>query len=154
MMNMSVTPARGTVRTKSTWLLSLLCAGMFLVMLMTQLYGYEAFSGILSQLHGGSEKSAMVLAAVIVTAELLALPYLLSMYISRLFRFFSAALAFFVSGFWLFTAFTNAHASNAGLFSDTFELAGGLLVAVWSMVLFGAVCWVLMADSKFKHATS
>jgi len=127
---------------------------MMTVMLIAQLFGYEDFARLLSRLVGTDMTTSTVFAGVVVLSELLALPYLLSMYVSRLFRCVSGLLAFVISGFWLFVALTNAHAANSGIFSVALELPGGLLAAIWSLLLFACVCYVLLADSRFRHATS
>jgi hypothetical protein len=128
---------------------------MVVIMLTAQLFGYEDFATILSSVVQTSDASLLtILAGLIVIGELTALPYLLRMYMSLLLRLGSALSAIIVAGFWLLTAFTNAHASNSGLFSSTLELSGGLLAALWSTVLFGMICAVIFADSRFRHTGS
>jgi hypothetical protein len=127
---------------------------MLVIMLVTQLYGYEEFAAVLAGvLPSNDSRAHQALAAVIVVTELMALPYLLRMLMSRLLRVLSASLAFLVSGFWLLSALTNAHAQNSGLFAGTISLPGGLLAAFWSLGLTGLVVAVIIADSRFRHVS-
>ncbi len=128
---------------------------MLVAMLVTQLYGYEALPKVLSEFMASNDRSMVqVSAGMLILAELMTLPYLLGMYISRLLRYVSAGLAFGVSCFWLFVVFTNAHIQNSGLFSDTFVVPGGIAPALWAGMLFFVVAWVIAADSNFKHAST
>lgn len=151
---MSVQASYGPPRTRRTIAVSLTVSLMVIGMLLTQLYGYEAFAAILSSVVSTNDSRAHhALAAAIVMAELLALPYLLRMYMSRLFRVLSAGMGLFLAGFWLLVALTNAHASNIGLFSDTVSLPGGLLAALWCLLLTGSVVAIIAADSRFRHVS-
>ena len=124
-------------------------------MIVAQLYGYELFPSTLANVVV-IDNSALVSASagVVVLMELFSLPYLLGMYISKLLRWISAGLAFISGFFWLFVTFTNAHAQNSGLFSDTFVVTGGIFAALWSTVLLFIVGWVIAADSNFRHAST
>lgn len=121
-------------------------------MLLSQLYGYEDFDIVVGTVTSFETLSdVMVASAAIVLAELIALPFLLGMYLSPLMRFVSAVLALGVSGFWLMVSLTNAHTSNIGLFSSVYEVPGGILPLLWSGLLFGLVAWLAVSDSKFRH---
>jgi len=124
-------------------------------MLTAQLFGYEDLAVILGTLlpFDGRAMDYVVASGLVIT-ELLSLPYLLRMYISRLMRIVSAAAAAIVAGFWLLTSLTGAHALNSGLFSTTLELPGGLLAVFWSLVLSGLIAPVIVADSRFRHDAS
>lgn len=151
---MKVNPTYGVARSAKIRVASVVVAMMIIAMLLAQLYGYEAFAPLLAQLLGIELKVATVAASALVLIELLALPYLLSMYQSRVMRYVSASASLFISGFWLFSALTSAHAANSGLFSDTLTVSGGLGAALWTLAVTVLVCTVLAADSKFRHATS
>jgi hypothetical protein len=152
---MKVTASYGPTRTHRTTAFALVAASMLTVMLVAQLYAFEEFAPILMQIMKVSEAGTSFLAAaMLVIAELFTLPYLLGMYTSRLFRYVSAGLAFVVSGYWLFSAFTNSHAVNAGLFSSALAVPGGILAAVWTAIVFFLVITVIAADSRFRHASS
>lgn len=151
---MKVTPSYGPPRTKHIAALSYIVAAMVTIMLLAQLYAYEDFASILAAVVSTNDSRAhQAIAAVIVVSELVALPYLLRMYLSRLMRVVSAIAALGVSGFWLITALTNAHAQNIGLFADAVSLPGGLLAALWCLMLIGTVIAVVAADSRFRHVS-
>jgi hypothetical protein len=152
---MKIQATYGPARSKRTQVSAVIAAIMVLGMLLSQLFSYEDFAAVLGGvLPFNDQPLATVGAAVIVIVELLSLPYLLGMYVSILMRIFSAGLAFVVSGFWLLTSLTNAHAANSALFSTTLELSGGLLAALWSAALFGIVTYVIFTDTRFRHDTS
>jgi hypothetical protein len=151
---MPIKASYGPPRTSRITAASYVAAAMFVVMLLAQLYAYEDFASVLSTVVPTNDSRAhQALAAAIVVAELVALPYLLRMYLSELMRVCSAAAALMVCGFWLITVLTNAHAQNIGVFSDVFSLPGGLLAAAWCFVLTGTVIAVVSADSRFRHVS-
>ena len=153
--NMKIRLTHGAPRSLRIQAVALVAAGMLVVMLVAQLFGYEDFAATLSGVLPINDLPLVkVLGGVLVLAELLALPYLLSMYISPLMRICSALLAVVVGSFWLFVALTNAHASNIGFFSTALKLPGGIVAAVWALMLFGAVFAVILHDSRFRHQTS
>lgn len=152
---MKILPTYGPPRTTRTRTVAMLCAGLLLVMLLCQLYSYEDLAATLGGvLPFNDQPLTMSVAATVVLAELLSLPYLIGMYLSRLMRIVSAFMAGAVSGFWLLSCLTNAHAANSGLFSTTLEIPGGLLPALWSLFLFGSVLSVMFADTRFRHDVS
>jgi len=151
--SMKIVPSYGPKRTRRTQVIALIVAVLLATILVTQLFGYEDFATTLAALIPFNDKSLLSLSAgVIVIAELLALPYLLRMYLSPLMRAVSGCLAAGVSIFWMFTAFTNSHASNCGLFSTTLELPGGILATAWSLLLFAGIVLVIRADIQTTSA--
>lgn len=152
---MKITATYGPARNPKIMALSFIAAGMMTFMLVAQLFGYEDFAIILSGVLPTNDTRELAIASgMIVMIELVALPYLLRMYISTLMRVLSAVCAFMVSGFWLLTMLTNAHAANSGMFASTLELPGGILAALWAATLFGLICVVTFTDSRFRHAGS
>ena len=146
---MPITSSIHPHKTKSARILSWIVAGMLLVMLLSQLYGYEAFAALLFDIvpfHDSTQ--TIIFAAFIVTLELLALPYLLEMRLSKLMRFCSAVSGLLVGLFWLFMSLTSAHAANSALFSDTIEVPGGIIAAVWSLILVSCMISVLYLNSR------
>ena len=151
-VTMPIHPSYGVTRNRTTTTIALIGAAMIVLMLVAQLFGYEDFSIVLSDITAINDaRSLSIISAAIVIAELLALPYLLAMYMSRLMRVVSALLAFGVSGFWLLSSLTNSHSENSALFSSTADLAGGLLAALWAFTLFACICRVIYSDSRFRH---
>jgi glucan phosphoethanolaminetransferase (alkaline phosphatase superfamily) len=152
---MNIPTNYGPSRNRRTWVAAIGAAGMMTVMLLTQLYGYEDFSTVLSGLLSSNDmRAAVATAGLLVLAQLLSLPYLLGMYLSKLMRIMSASLSFVVACFWLFTMFTNAHAENSGVFSSVVILPGGIIAALWASLLFFLIAYTLLADSRFRHASS
>lgn len=152
---MTVKASYGVARNRATTGLALTATGMVVVMLLTQLFGYEDFAIILSNLLATNDARLLsVTAGAIVLAELMGLPFLLKMYMSTLLRILSAAFGFSVAGFWLLVSLTNAHAANSDLFSTTVTLPGGLVAVLWAGILFACICRVIYADSRFRHAGS
>lgn len=151
---MKIHASYGPGRSRSASVVALAAAGMLVVMLVAQLYAYEDMAHAVSALlPAGDTRSLYAGAALLVIAELLSLPYLLGMYLSRLMRYCSAATAFGVSGFWLFASFTNAHAENSGLFSSSAVVPGGILPAAWTAGLFFLVAATIAFDSRFRHVS-
>lgn len=131
------------------------CAALITVMLVSQLFSYEDFPSTLDVILPINDQPLVhLLAALVVIAELFALPYLLSMYIAPLMRVVSAVFGVLATGFWLIVSLTSAHAANSGLFSTTLKIPGGVLAAVWSLAVFGLLASVIYVDSKFRHASS
>lgn len=147
---MSVTATYGAKqRSKRAWGAAIIAAAVLTVMLLAQLFEYEDFIIILGSLLPFNDiVMTKIVAACLVLVELLAIPYLLGMYMSALMRFVSACFAGLVAVFWLFTSFTNAHAVNSGLFSTTLEIPGGILATAWSLLLFCVTVILLYEESR------
>lgn len=146
---MKIVGSYGPKRTKKTQAIALAVAGLFIVMLLAQLFSYEDFAITLGGLMPFSNSSLLsITAAMVVLTELLALPYLLGMYLSPLMRIVSGSLGAGISVFWMFTSFTNSHAGNSGLFSTTIELPGGILATAWSLLLFVGMVLIIRADTR------
>ncbi len=152
---MNIVPTYGSPRSRSTKCFAWVAAIMLVVMSLAQLYSFEDQPTILGALLPFNDQPlAAVVATLVVLAQILALPYLLGMYISRFMRVLCIAACGFVCSLWLLLAFTNAHAENSGLFSTTLDVGGGILAALWSLVLFVCFARVAFADSKFRHDAS
>ena len=151
---MKITGSYGPKRTERTKLVALVVAGMMVAMLLAQLYGYEDFAVTLGGLLPINDAATLsVIAAIIVIVELLSLPYLLGMYVSKLMRIACGFLATSASLFWLFTSLTNAHANNSVLFSTALELPGGIFATAWSLAIFAGIVIVIKADTDSAGTT-
>src|SRR5688500_3072985 len=85
-------------KTKNVMGVSYLAAGFVAVMAVTQLFTFENFPALITGLWlPGGEVAAKILAAVIVSLEVLALPFLLSMRLSQLFRMVSMVFGWLVA---------------------------------------------------------
>lgn len=146
---MSVQANYGAPRTATGKVASLTAAAMLVSMLLAQLFNYEDFAVTLGAVLPFNDiVGTKVVAASIVVLELLALPYLLSMYLSVLMRVTCALAAAAVALFWLLIAFTNAHASNSAFFSTTIDIPGGVIAATWALVLSGLVTVTVYGDTR------
>jgi len=145
-------PVESTIQphvSRSVRVCALIGAGMLLLMLLTQLYSYEDFASVLTTILPFSDQPLSVIsAALLVIVELFSLPYLLEMKLSRLMRVISQLFGLVVALFWLFTSLTSAHAANSALFSTTFDLPGGVLAVLWSMVLAVLTMYITYSNSR------
>lgn len=96
------TPAP-TPKTKDVKSISTFYAAILVIMVVAQLFTFDAFLELFAsfQLPGGPA-TGYTLAAVLVAAEVFALPFLLRMNLSPAFRWFSLLCAGLVSDIWLF----------------------------------------------------
>lgn len=132
-------------KTKNIISISYLAVGVIAVMVLSQLFMFESFPALISSLWlPGGEVAAKLLAAVIVIFEVLALPFLLSMHLSRGFRIVSMVMGWSVVLIWLtLSTWENLMAgtiSASGLFGATIPLPVG-----WWNVLFSLALGVLVA---------
>lgn len=92
-------------RTKESWQISLLYAGILLVFAVTQLFTFDTFLTFIYDLNSPlPAQGAIALPAVIVVCEVLALPFMLRMTLSPAFRFISMGCSWLVAGLWLFVS--------------------------------------------------
>ena len=152
MVTMHIKQSYGPHRSRSAQVAALAAAAIIVVMLLGQLFGFEDFASVLGTVMPFNDMPlSSTLAAGLVLVELLALPYLLAMYLSPLMRALSATAALAVALFWLIVCLTNAHASNIGMLSSTFTIHGGLVAVAIAFVLFVLILRVVLHDSKFRH---
>jgi hypothetical protein len=138
-------PRRGPTATR----IGRVCAVLTLLMLLSQLFGFESFHTILSAISASiDQRYNTVLAGWIVVLELIALPYLIGMPLSTLMRTFAILAGSMVSLFWLITQLTSAHTANSGLFSDTIVLQGGVIAVLYSLVVVILFTVVVVNDIK------
>ena len=120
-------------------------AALLMVMVLAQLFKYEDFPTVMSALVSTNNSSNVeIISALIVTGEVLALPYLLAMRLSVLMRIVSGVIAGLVSLFWFFIALTSAHAGNSGLMGDTIVVPGGIGPALITFILTGCTMYALL----------
>ena len=152
---MNVQASYGVTRNRTATTIGLIASCMIVAMLAGQLFGYEDFSMALSLVMTTNDAQLLgVIAAAIVIAELMALPFLLAMYISKLMRAMSAMLGFAVAGFWLLISLTNAHVENSAMFSSSLVLPGGIVAMIWALLLFVCVSRIILTDSRLAHVSS
>lgn len=130
-------------KTENVKSVALLYAGILTVLALMQLFNFTNFITLVESfwLPGGLP-FAYFLSAFIVVAEVFALPFLLRMRISGLFRFVSMIFGWIVPAAWfklsLWLLFTTNAVSNVGLLGTTFDLTPG-----WWSVLFSLAMGIL-----------
>ncbi len=120
-----------------------LYAGVLVVMVIAQLFAFEDFIPLIQnyELPGG-QGTATLVAGLIVIYEVFAIPFLLRMRLSPLFRWFSLICGLLVAAVWAFLAFwATLHSidlTNSGLLGTKVKVAIGwpqLLITVTLAVL-------------------
>jgi hypothetical protein len=133
-------------KTKNTRYVSLALAGVFIVLAVAQLYSFEDFPDTLASLGLiGGRQGASLVAALLVTGEVLALPFLLSMRLSPAMRALSMAAGWGVLVAWLTIAVlinstTNA-ITNSGVLGATISTTPGWWMAGVFLALAVMAAW-------------
>lgn len=132
-------------KTKNVRKISLLLAGILLAMVVAQLFSFEKFPNVIADMHlPGGEVFAKLRAALIVTFEVFALPFLLGMRLSPAMRIVSMVAGWAVVMGWLAAAILMDKTVNSGLLGATVPLASG-----WWMIFFVVGLGVLVAWSAW-----
>jgi hypothetical protein len=135
---------------------SLYLALFFAVAALMQLFAFESFPDVIASydISFVSDLSPVV-AALIVCLEVLALPFLLWMKVSRLMRVVSFISGWFVLLFWLkvgiWQSVTTVYISNAGLFGAKIVVPQGWWLVSYSailIILMGYVTWHTVSRGK------
>lgn len=145
--------AAATIRTRQGLHLacSLIAAAMLVAMLVAQLYHFDDFDSVLALSSPVMDNSELkILAGLIVIVELLALPYLLGMYLSKLMFVTSSVAAIIASMFWFMTALVSAHSSDTGMVGGVISVPGGLLAFTASLLLIAMVGATLFYDARAR----
>lgn len=127
-------------KTANIRLISLSLVAFFVIFAVTQLFKFEEFPAVIAGFWlPGGETTAKLVAALLVTGEVLALPFLLSMRLSPAMRVFSMALGWLVIVGWLFLALWANMTTNVigsiGIFGATLAVPVGW----WAVFFFGAL---------------
>jgi hypothetical protein len=135
-------------KTQSTRAVSLALAAVFIVMATAQLFSFENFPEVIRHMWLPLGEFAPVRAALLVTIEVLALPFLLSMSLSRAMRVFSMVAGWLAIGVWLMISLwvnlSGDIVTNSGLLGATVSLPVG-----WWNILFCLALGVLAAWSAW-----
>lgn len=134
-MKLACTTAAPTVKYASLRGLSIAYAGVLVVCATAQLFEYETFADVIGGVGlGFDEQTRMLATALIVVGEVLALPFLLSVRVSPLFRIVSAAASISTACVWLYVGLAAKQTDNVGLLGSTIPLGSG-----WWLVCVGVV---------------
>lgn len=126
--------------TTPTYLRALALGFVYLFLVVTQLFSFEKFPGIVSGyvLPGGSVV-AFVLTGLLPLAEIMALPFLISMKASKRTRSISRVAMLVVPVLWLiialWLAFTADMTTESGLMGATIPTGSGLWLVAFSVLL-------------------
>lgn len=135
-------------RTGNAWLASLLLAAFFIIMVVGQLFTFEDFPGVLgATMLPGGETFAIMAATVVVTLEVLALPFLLRLRLSVAMRVVSMVVGWLALAIWFVISIGNVLSGsvvNGGLLGATVPLPVG-----WWSVLFCIALGTLAAWSAW-----
>lgn len=123
-------------KSKDVRTVSLALAGVFILLAVAQLFTFEKFPGVLASMWlPGGQPVAELLAALLPTLMIFALPFLLAMRLSPAMRVFSMGSGWVVLCAWLVIVLwqnvTSSAIGNAGLLGATIPLPTG-----WWSVLF------------------
>lgn len=110
-------------------------------MVATQLFGYETFVTVF---HAGDWDR--VVAAWIVTMEVAALPYLLSMRLSILARFVSKVAGWSAALVWIVLSAVMPAGINSGFFGTVITVSGGFPVGGMTILL----CIMIMVSTMYE----
>lgn len=141
----SATPAPKP-KTRNAWLVSVLLAAFLVIMIVAQLFTFEDFPAVLGAMWlPGSEAWMPVYAGVIVTLEVLALPFLLGMRLSVAMRVLSIVFGWLVIAKWLVICVGNilvGDVVNSGLLGATVILPVGWWSISFCVALGVLALWV------------
>jgi len=128
-------------RTKESGFAAILYAGLITIMVAAQLFTFEDFIILFSDLFAAiGEPFGVLLATAIVIGEVFALPFLLRIPLSVGFRWVSLSLSALVAIIWLFVTIwgvaTRSVVESAGLIGTLDPVGPGL----WAVALSVALC--------------
>lgn len=149
------TPARPP-KTSNVRLVSLSLAAVFVVLAVAQLFKFEDFPGVIAGFWlPGGETVARLVAALLVTCEVLALPFLLAMRLSPAMRILSMGLGWLVIAGWLFLALwancTTNVIGSMGIFGATLRIPVGWWAAFFFVALAVLAGWAAWGMWSTKH---
>lgn len=145
-------------RTKNSATVAVLLAGVLVVMIVGQLFSFEKFIPMIeSYWLPGGHGTAVVVASLLVTAEVFALPFLLRMRLSKLMRVVSMVAGWVAIAGWLKLAVwanvTTNELSNIGFFGVHVPLPVGWWAVLFTLALGVLFAWAAWGLWPFKQPT-
>ena len=133
-------------RTKDVHRIATLYAGILTVMVVAQLFTFETFIELLvSFTLPFGEVGAYGIAAVLVTCEVFALPFLLRMSLSKAFRFVSMGAGWVVAGIWtmisIWALFVDPIPETIGFLGTVVNTMPGLWAVFVSLAFAVLAAW-------------
>ncbi|NTW61517.1 hypothetical protein HGB24_02420 [Candidatus Saccharibacteria bacterium] len=133
-------------KTKETENIAYILAFIFIIMVVCQLFSFDELLPLLSSLSlPGDRPTAYLLGGLIVTGEVLSLPFLLSMAMSQLMRFVSMVFCWFVPAIWIFLSIwqmiSNKSADNIGFLGTVVNIRSGWLATLYMLAVMVLSIW-------------
>jgi hypothetical protein len=128
-------------KTKDSKLVACLYAGLLTVFSLGQLFEFNQFSDLFADFNiFGSELFSRLFCALLIVCEVLAIPFLLQMRLSKIFRLLSMIFGWLVSFSWFVLALwmniTMSTVSNFGILGTKIQLVPGW----WTISFCTALC--------------
>ncbi len=127
----------------SVLLFSWVLAAMFITLATTQLITYEKFFPIMQNYQVLDGAFGKVLASILVICEVFALPFVLRMKVSRLFRYVSLFCAHIAGAIWVFLGvwaiYYHPPTTGAGIFGGIFHHIPAEISLFLGLLLIGSV---------------
>ncbi len=126
--------------------IALMYAAIIVIMLIAQLFTFEDFIKLFESFdfRGGSTLAYFV-AASLVSAELLALPFLLRMSLSPAFRILSAGCGWIVALYWVaisvWVITMVPEATSVGLLGTVVDTGSGVFALLFSIIFVAMAAW-------------
>lgn len=143
-MRFAITTVPEPTRSQVAVRVSMVLAGIFVVMALAQLFALDKFQTLLIDFDLGGQRFAVILSALLPVCEVFALPFLLRMYVSPLMRAMSLACGWFAVIAWLYisvatTILRSAH--DAGFLGGAVSLPAGWCSVAVAVVLVLLMTW-------------
>ncbi len=127
-------------------IVAIIFAVILVIMVVAQLFTFEDFPALIADyLLPTGTRLAPMLAAIIVSVEVLALPFLLGMAVSPLMRWLSMVCGWVAVAIWikisLWLVITMNVATNAGILGATIKVPIGWWTVLFSLLLGGLAIW-------------
>jgi len=142
-------------KTENVRTIALFYAGVLVVFALTQLFSFDKLYSLFESFWlPGGERFTHLLAAIVVIAEVLALPFLLQMRLSKAMRVLSMAFGWLVPALWLFISLwimlTVNAIHNVGFLGTVLPLEPGWWAVLFSVALGILSIWASWGMWPFK----
>ena len=145
-MNMSILPLPTPApepKNKGVQRIAIFYAAIIVIMVIAQLFTFDKFVLLVKEFNfPGGARSAAFLSALIVIAEVFALPFLLRMPLSQAFRWVSIMSGWLVAGLWLYVSvglvLRDGGVNNVGFLGTVIAIAPGWW-AIFTSLVFGVL---------------
>ena len=144
-------------KTKDAKTIATAYAVVLVVLAVAQLFTFDDFLKLFVSFELPGVTSPHLLAALIVAAEVFALPFLLRVALSPAFRFFSMLLGWFVAGAWVFVAASlmasHSPINNIGFLGTAVEILPSWWALFIGVVLGLFAAWASWGMWPLRHSS-